>query len=379
MNFWAGFECTSHRRGDGTRLDLIRATGHDRGALQDYRLCRSFGLDRARDGLRWNRVEIAPGRYDWTSWDTMLDAAEEVGIAITWDLIHFGVPDHRPPGAPEFAEAFRDFAVAAAEHHRGRTGRPLDHCLINEPSFWCWAVDHGVCRLPLPIAGHALKREIAAAAILAGRALDATNIGGKRLWVEPLIHVAPRSRHRDVVAAAAHQTMAQFAFFDQIFGRGADDGGLPSLGGTIGLNVYPSNQFYGPQGSTIPLGHHEFRPLSEMLAEVWNRFRRPLMISETGAKGAGRVAWLHYVCDEVRIARAAGIPIDDICLYPILDYPGWDDSRLCRSGLFGERDDQGHRNVFQPLHNEIERQRALAREPGAPIRLVASGPAISRG
>ncbi|RWO95779.1 MAG: hypothetical protein EOQ99_33560, partial [Mesorhizobium sp.] len=27
--FMAGFECSSHRRGDGVRLDLIRATAHD--------------------------------------------------------------------------------------------------------------------------------------------------------------------------------------------------------------------------------------------------------------------------------------------------------------------------------------------------------------
>ena len=37
--FQAGFECSSHRRRDGVRLDLIRATGHDKHVLQDYRQC----------------------------------------------------------------------------------------------------------------------------------------------------------------------------------------------------------------------------------------------------------------------------------------------------------------------------------------------------
>ena len=43
--FQAGFECSSHRRRDGVRLDLIRATGHDKHVEQDYRQCRDL-----RDG-----------------------------------------------------------------------------------------------------------------------------------------------------------------------------------------------------------------------------------------------------------------------------------------------------------------------------------------
>ena len=42
--FMAGFECSSHRRRDGVRLDLIRATGHDKHVLEDYRLCKRFGF-----------------------------------------------------------------------------------------------------------------------------------------------------------------------------------------------------------------------------------------------------------------------------------------------------------------------------------------------
>ncbi len=35
--FQAGFECASHRRPDGRRLDLLAATGHDQHCEQDYR------------------------------------------------------------------------------------------------------------------------------------------------------------------------------------------------------------------------------------------------------------------------------------------------------------------------------------------------------
>ena len=42
--FQAGFECSSHRRRDGVRLDLIKATAHDKHVLRDYRQCAELGF-----------------------------------------------------------------------------------------------------------------------------------------------------------------------------------------------------------------------------------------------------------------------------------------------------------------------------------------------
>src|SRR5437763_12525831 len=90
--FQAGFECSSHRRRDGVRLDLIRATGHDKHVLQDYRQCRQLGFTTLRDGLRWHLIEKSPGKYDWSSWMPALEAAEDVGVEIIWVLFHYGSP-----------------------------------------------------------------------------------------------------------------------------------------------------------------------------------------------------------------------------------------------------------------------------------------------
>ena len=100
--FQAGFECSSHRRRDGVRLDLIRATGHDRHVLQDYRQCRELGFGTLRDGLRWHLIEKSPGKYDWSSWLPMLEAAERVGLQIIWDLFHYGSPDHVDQAGDDF-------------------------------------------------------------------------------------------------------------------------------------------------------------------------------------------------------------------------------------------------------------------------------------
>lgn len=47
-----GFECSTHRRRDGLRLDLIAATRHDLLAEEDYRQLAEHGTHAARDGAR---------------------------------------------------------------------------------------------------------------------------------------------------------------------------------------------------------------------------------------------------------------------------------------------------------------------------------------
>src|SRR3954468_9499928 len=110
--FQGGFECSSHRRRDGVRLDLIRATSHDRHVASDYRQCAELGLRTLRDGLRWHLIEKTPGQYDWSSWLPALEAAEREGVQVIWDLFHYGSPDWLDQGSSDFAESFAAFAMA---------------------------------------------------------------------------------------------------------------------------------------------------------------------------------------------------------------------------------------------------------------------------
>ena len=177
----------------------------------------------------------------------------------------------------------------------------------------------------------------------------------EHIWAEPLVRVVPLGS----VDEALHMNGWQYESFDMIAGRICPElGRHPDLLGTIGVNIYPTGQWH-LEGSIIPLGHHDHRSIGEMLVDLWHRYGRPIVISETGCEGAGRSAWLHYVCDEVRTAIAQGFPIRGICLYPIAAYPGWDDGRPCEAGLLGYPDEQGVRPTYQPQADEITRQSAL--------------------
>lgn len=357
--FQAGFECSSHRRRDGVRLDLIRATSHDRHLASDYRQCLDLGFKTLRDGLRWHLIEKSPRRYDWSSWMPALEAAEELGLQIIWDLFHYGSPDHVDQAAPDFPERFTDFAVAALEVRQSVSGRPPMVCPLNEINFLSWAVDDGYFPRVGPDRRGWFKRQLVRAAISAARAIRERWPKATIVWAEPLIHIAPHDRRRRTVLAAEQNLQGMYEAYDWLIGMANPElCGDPSLVDVIGWNFYPHNQWYY-KGPTIPMGHHEYRPLADMLVEMAGRYDKPLFISETGAEGSGRPAWLHYVCDEVREAQRRGVRVEGICLYPITAYPGWDNSRPCEVGLLSTVGSGGKRNVHEPLLEELQRQKAI--------------------
>jgi hypothetical protein len=147
-----------------------------------------------------------------------------------------------------------------------------------------------------------------------------------------------------------------------IAGRTRPDlGGQPDFIDVIGVNYYIHNQWVYPggHGMTLEPSNPRYRPVHDMLREVHERYRRPLFIAETGIEDDARPAWLRYVGHEVALARRAGVPVEGLCLYPIVNHPGWDDDRHCYNGLWDYSDDQGRREIYEPLAVEVRRQHAL--------------------
>jgi hypothetical protein len=305
-----------------------------------------------------------------------LEAAEELGVQIIWDLFHYGSPDHVDQAAADFPERFTEFALAAIEVQQTISSRPPLVCPLNEMNFMSWAVEVGYFPRVGPKQVGWFKRQLVRTGITAAKAIRERWPSAFISWAEPLVHVAPHSLRRPEVRAAEQYRQGQFEAYDWILGRAEPElGGDPSLADVIGLNFYPHNQWY-LDGPTIPMGHHEYRPLADMLVEVAERYGKALFISETGAEGSGRPAWLHYVCDEVREAQRRGTRIDGICLYPITAYPGWDNSRHCHVGLLSTVGSEGTRHVYEPLHEELRRQKALfdvstSTETNADLRRLA--------
>lgn len=369
--FMAGFECSSHRRRDGVRLDLIRATAHDKHVGSDYRQCRELGFRTLRDGLRWHLIEKAPGRYDWSSWMPALEAAEEIGMQVIWDLFHYGSPDCIDQGAPDFPQRFTNFALAAVEVQQSVSNHPPLLCPLNEINFLSWAVDEGYFPHAGPEKRGWFKDQLVRTAIAAASAIKREWPKTTIVWAEPLIHIAPHDRRRQTLRATAQNLQGMYEAYDWIVGKTRPElGGDPSLVDVVGWNFYPHNQWYF-QGPTVPMGHHEYRPLADMLVEMAERYGKPMFLSETGAEGTGKPSWLHYVCNEVRDAISRGVDMRGICWYPITAYPGWDNSRHAETGLLSTITSDGKRHVDEKLSAEFQAQRILFDEFEAEREIVA--------
>ncbi|KPW26022.1 beta-glucosidase [Pseudomonas cannabina] len=355
-----GFECASHRRRDGVRLDLLHSTAHDRWAGEDYAAMAACGIRTVRDGLRWHLIETSPYHYDWSSFLPMLRAARRQGTQVIWDLCHYGLPDDIDIWRPQFVERFAHFAAAVAQLIKDEGETAPFYSPINEISFWSWA--GGEVAYFNPCATNRameLKQQLVRASIAAIEAIREVEPNARFIQAEPLIHVVAASRRSSDIEAAERYRRAQFEAWDLLSGRlWPGLGGQPDYLDLLGVNFYPHNQWVLNGGRLTP-DEPEYRPFRGMLRELSTRYGKPLLISETGAEGDQRLPWLRYVSEEVSKAMINGVPIEGMCWYPILDYPGWDDNRHCPAGLLGYVDSQGQRAVLQSLQEGLNNSAEL--------------------
>jgi UDP-galactopyranose mutase len=358
----AGFECSTHKLRAGRRLDLLASTQHDRFARDDYRRLHALGIRTIRIGARWHLIEGYPGRYNFDSLAIILDAAAETGTEVLLDLLHFGWPDHVDVFGPNFIPEFANYTWALTQFLKARGESCNMFAPVNEISFLSWAgADKGAI-YPCTIGrGSELKHKLVRAAIASSKVLLDELPQCRLISPEPVIHIVGNPAiEGDAIEAEAY-TLAQFQAWDMLCGKLAPElGGAPQYLDVIGLNFYEQNEWVH-NSKTLARNDPRYRPLHQLIQDVWTRYRRPMFISETGTEDGRRAEWFNYVCDEVRTALKSGIPVQGICLYPILNHPGWDNDRHCHNGLFDYPDTSGDRNIYWPLAQAI-----LAQQPKLP-------------
>ena len=339
-SFWsAGFESASHINRHGRRLDLIAAIQHDHFAEEDYRRLHDFDMRVARDGVRWPLIDRG-GAYDFSSFLPMLRASIATGIQVNWILCHYGWPDGLDVFSSAFVARFASYAAATASVVSGECDHPPCYTLINEPSFLAWAAaDAGMIHPRARGRGHELKRQIARATMAATDAIRSIDRRARFIHVDPIIHVVTRQGHPEDAHAAHGYTQSQYEAMALLTGEMEPElGGRADYLDIVGCNYYHSNQ-WELEGSRLrwedePLDAR-WVPLSALLQRAWKRFRRPMLLAETSHFGIGRPRWVTHLAKEIVDALDLGLPLQGVCLYPIIDRPDWEDpNHWHNSGLW---------------------------------------------
>ena len=336
-------------RSRGRVLDEYELTGHYDLWREDLALAASTGVRSTRYGIPWYRVNPAPGVFDWSWTDAVLDhMVRDLGIHPIVDLMHYGCPlwlegEFINPAYPErvaeytrsFVERYRDLVSSYTPLNEPRINARM--CGMNGTWPPYLRGERGYVRMVMALAR------------------------GMSLTIRAIREVQPEARVVQAEAAEAlvtadpslsdvlHQQRAQqFLATDLVLGRvdadhelaawiidrGAREADLewfrahPEEVDVFGVNFYPefTRKTLIRAGARVrrKRGGGTGADLHELLVTYHARYGRPVMVTETSTSAVTRrLAWLEASVDAVRDVRRAAVPVIGYTWWPLFSLVAW--------------------------------------------------------
>jgi beta-glucosidase len=334
----------------GRLLDEYRLTGHADRCRSDLELAAAAGATAIRYGIPWHEANPEPGRYAWDWADrTLRYAAEELGLDIMLDLVHYGTPDWLVDSFADSAypRAIAEYAEAFATRYRGLVH---SYTPLNEP-----LVTASFCGLrgvwPPYLTGDRGWATVIASVVegiqQTTRAIRRADPDAQIVHVEAaqLYSTADPSLDNEVEHWRRRSTLPT----DLLFGRlDASDGmarwlmrqGISAdtlerlqagaiIPDVLGLNYYPElspRELVRARGRTVHVAEQRgVDGLTIALRAFHDRYGLPLMITETGVEGDDdhRSRWLDDAARAVDLLREQGVPVIGLTWWPLFDFVDW--------------------------------------------------------
>ncbi|WP_438015297.1 family 1 glycosylhydrolase [Sorangium sp. So ce315] len=360
LEIWGGVECTVNRVGD-VYHDQIERSGHAR-RLDDLDRFAELGIRALRYPVLWERT--APdgrARFAWA--DARLGRLRELGVRPIVGLVHHG---SGPPGTslldPSFVEGLARFARAVAERYPWVE----DYTPVNEPlttARFSGLYGHWY---PHGQDGRAFLRALLTqcrAIATAMRAVREVNPRARLVQTEDL----GKTFSTPLLAyQAEHENLRRWLSLDLLLGRvdrdhpfypqllewGASPGEIeafvasPCPPDLLGINHYiTSERFIDERLERYPSwfhggnDRHAYADVEAVrvaaggvgghlarLLEVWERYRRPVAITEVhlGGSREEQLRWLAEAHSAAVAARAAGADVRAVTAWALLGSFDWD-------------------------------------------------------
>lgn len=353
-------------------VDQLGWTAHRELWQEDLGLAAGLGITRIRYGLPWSDLNPAPGRFEWSWSDAVVEHLGHVGLEPIWDLVHMGAPAWLPGGLrdPGYPESVAAYCGAFAARYRGVVNllTPFNEPYITAAftgGIGAWPPHEvgraGFARSLVPIVEglrasiNAIRAASPAARVWENDGADRFTTRSPELAEEARLLTLERYAGLDALHGLTGRGSETF---ELLAGAGVEPGRLerwsadPTPADVIGLDYYPGTEHRisprtGPR-SPYDWGRRddfasspELEPagIAATAAEYHGRYGLPVYVSETSAEKL-RHEWLEWSTAECARARAAGVPLVGYTWWPLFDHIDWNSGltrlvgHVCPGGLY---------------------------------------------
>jgi hypothetical protein len=344
--FATGIEC-SYPTIDGGRwrIDEMLDSDHYSRWRTDLELVCEMGLTHLRYGPPLHHVWLGPNKYDWSFTDQVVSAMREMQIVPIIDLCHFGVPSWIGDFQNrDFPALFADYARAFAQRYQHVTlFTPINEMYVTARMSALDGVWNEQLRSERGFVTAACH--LARASALAARAILREQPQALFINSESGEFFQACCPDEEIVRTADFENERRFVPLDLLYGvEPADrmrkhlfDNGMPApeyewllRGGPeiarrsiLGIDFYEWNE-------KLITSDRRAEALGELFGwyvitkQYYDRYRRPLMHTETNSQDAKRAPyWLWRQWHNVQLMRRSGVPVVGFTWYSLLDQIDW--------------------------------------------------------
>lgn len=355
--------------GSKKRVDEMEKCGHYARWREDFDLVKEMGIEFLRYGPPYYKVHAGPGQYDWDFTDETFNRLKELKIEPLVDLCHFGVPDWMGDFQnKDFPGYFAEYAGAFAKRYPHlQFYTPINEIFIAaafsaQYGWWneCRADDrsfvtamHNLCKANV-LAMHEIVTLQPEATFIQSESSEyfhpenpdcdplATFLNLKRFLSLDLSYGYPISVPIYEYLLDNGMTREEYHWFRQNQVKGSC---------VMGNDYYITNEhMVHDDGTTSAAG--EIFGYYVITNQYYNRYRLPVMHTETNIREPDSVRWLQTQWANVRRLKRDGVPMCGFTWYSLTDQVDWD------SAL---RDDAGNVNALG-LYDLDRKIRPVGRE-----------------
>jgi beta-glucosidase/6-phospho-beta-glucosidase/beta-galactosidase len=336
--------------GHNIRIDEMEKTGHYQHWKEDFGLVKELGIEFLRYGPPYYKTHLGPGQYDWTIADETLQELKRLSITPIVDLCHFGVPDWVGSFQnPDWPQHFAEYAKAFAQRYPHLVFyTPVNEIFVcatfsAQYGWWneCLSSDQSFVT--------ALKH-LCKANVLAMQAI--LEIQPRAVFIQSESSEYYHAEEPDCRELADFLNQKRFLSLDLSYGHHVSvdmylyllANGMTAeeykwfIGNHVirakcimGNDYYVTNEhMVHADGSTSASG--ELFGYYIITRQYYERYRLPVMHTETNIAEPGSVDWLKKEWSNIYRFKQDGFPLVGFTWFSLLDQVDWDSALRNNAG-----------------------------------------------